>query len=136
MFRAISRVSLAPLALVLTTLALRAIPAESRGWERDRVSVQCQSCQAISLFEPNRVAQRCEFCGSPAVVPYTKTRNVLYPESLLPFVVPETTVRESIRRWYGSRWFAPNRLAMPGRQKVIPLRLQILGPITAGEIMR
>ncbi len=56
------------------------------------------------------MAQRCEFCGSAAVVPYTKTRNVIHPESLLPFTISETQVRESIRRWYASRWFAPNRL--------------------------
>ncbi|MGD9905274.1 MAG: zinc ribbon domain-containing protein [Vicinamibacterales bacterium] len=91
-------------------LALRAIPDSARGWERDRTPVQCQSCRAISLFEPTRVAQRCEFCGSPSVVPYTDTRNVIHPESLLPFTVSEAQVRESIRRWYASRWFAPNRL--------------------------
>lgn len=91
-------------------LALRAIPDSSRGWEKDRTSVQCQSCKAISLFDQARVAQRCEFCGSASVVPYTKTRNVIYPESLLPFTVSETQVRESIRAWYASRWFAPNRL--------------------------
>jgi hypothetical protein len=91
-------------------LALRAIPDEARGWERDRTPVQCQSCKAISLFEATRVAQRCEFCGSPSVVPYTDTRNVIFPESLLPFTVSEAQVRESIRTWYASRWFAPNRL--------------------------
>ena len=91
-------------------LALRAIPDSARGWERDRISVQCQSCKAISLFEPTRVAQRCEFCGSPSVVPYKDTRNVIYPESLLPFSVSEAQVREAMRKWYGSRWFAPNRL--------------------------
>ena len=91
-------------------LALRAIPDSARGWDRDRTPVQCQSCKAISLFESTRVAQRCEFCGSPAVVPYEDTRNVIYPESLLPFTVSEAQVRESIRRWYASRWFAPNRL--------------------------
>lgn len=91
-------------------VALRAIPGSQRGWDLDRTSVQCQSCKAISLFEPTRVAQRCDFCGSPAVVPYTKTRNTIFPESLLPFLVSEAQVRESIRRWYGSRWFAPNKL--------------------------
>jgi predicted RNA-binding Zn-ribbon protein involved in translation (DUF1610 family) len=49
--------------------ALRAIPEDKRGWEQDRVAVQCQSCQAITLFDPRRVAQRCDFCGSPAIVP-------------------------------------------------------------------
>ncbi len=91
-------------------LALRAIPDDQRGFAQDRAAVQCQSCKAISLFEAARVAQRCEFCGSPSVVPYTKTRNVIYPESLLPFTYAETQVREAIRRWYASRWFAPNRL--------------------------
>src|SRR5262245_28245884 len=47
--------------------ALRALPADKRGWEQTRTSVQCQSCKAISLFESGRVAQRCEFCGSPSI---------------------------------------------------------------------
>ena len=90
--------------------ALRAVPESRRSWEADRTSVQCRSCKAITLFQPGRVAARCEFCGSPAVVPYTETRAPIVPESLLPFRVPETEVRERIRRWYGSHWFAPRRL--------------------------
>ncbi len=90
--------------------ALRNVPADKRGWEADRVAVQCQSCKAISLFNPQRVAQRCEFCGSPSIVPYTQTRAPIVPESLLPFAVAESKVREQVRRWYQSRWFAPNRL--------------------------
>ena len=90
--------------------ALRAVPDEKKGWEADRVSVQCQSCKAISLFEPGRVAQNCEFCGSPKIIPQSAVRAPIVPESVLPFVVAETQVREDLRRWYGSRWFAPNRL--------------------------
>jgi hypothetical protein len=90
--------------------ALRAIPDDKRFWERTRVSVQCRSCKAISLFEPERVAQRCDFCGSPAIVPYADTRAPIVPESVLPFKVSESNVREQMRRWYGNRWFAPNRL--------------------------
>jgi predicted RNA-binding Zn-ribbon protein involved in translation (DUF1610 family) len=90
--------------------ALRNIPSDRKGWEADRVSVQCQSCKAITLFEPGRVAQNCEFCGSPKIVPQTATRAPIVPESVLPFQVSESKVREDLRRWYGSRWFAPNRL--------------------------
>jgi predicted RNA-binding Zn-ribbon protein involved in translation (DUF1610 family) len=90
--------------------ALRAIPDEQRGFANDRTAVQCQSCKAITLFEATRVAQRCDFCGSSSIVPYEKTRNAIRPESLVPFRVSESSVRESMRRWYGSRWFAPNRL--------------------------
>jgi hypothetical protein len=44
------------------------------------------------------------------LVPYEEIKEAFRPESLLPMKVSETQVRESIRRWYGSRWFAPNLL--------------------------
>jgi len=81
-----------------------------RGYGDDRREVQCTSCKAISVFEPTRVADRCAFCGSPAVVPYEALKEAITPQSLLPFCVSETQVRESIRTWYGTRWFAPNKL--------------------------
>jgi hypothetical protein len=90
--------------------ALRSIPDDQRGWQAKKISVKCQSCQAISVFDPERVSQRCDFCGSTALVPYEETKDAFRPESLLPIKVTETQVRESIRRWYGSRWFAPNAL--------------------------
>lgn len=90
--------------------ALRAYGKDRRGWQAEKVSVRCQSCQAISVFDPARVAQRCDFCGSAALVPYEQTQAPIHPESLLPFKLSETDVREAVRRWYASRWFAPNRL--------------------------
>lgn len=90
--------------------ALRNIPSDKRGPEAGRVSVQCQNCKAISVFDHSRVAQRCDFCGSPAIVPYDAMRAAIRPESVLPFRVSESQVREQMRKWYGSRWFAPNRL--------------------------
>jgi hypothetical protein len=90
--------------------ALRNIGDEARGWDAEKKSVKCQSCQAISVFDPARVAQRCDFCGSSALVPYEQIKAPIRPESLLEFKVPETRVRESIRQWYGSRFWAPNAL--------------------------
>lgn len=90
--------------------AVRAIPDSARGWQATKTSVKCQSCQAISVFDPQRVAQRCDFCGSAALVPYEEIKEAFRPESLLPMKISETQVRESIRLWYGSRWFAPNKL--------------------------
>ena len=90
--------------------ALRSVPDGQRGWQTERVQVLCQSCKAISVFEPNRVAQRCEFCGSASLVPYEETKEPFRPESLLAFKVSDVQVRETIRQWYGSRWFAPNAL--------------------------
>ncbi len=90
--------------------ALRNLPDESRGWKAVKVSVRCKSCDAISVFDPEKVAQRCEFCGSAQIIPYEQVKPPISPESLLAFKVDQPGVRESLRRWYGSRWFAPNRL--------------------------
>jgi hypothetical protein len=91
--------------------ALREMPAEDRGWNTDRRSVQCQSCRAVMVFDPSRVGQNCEFCGSPALVAYSEIKAPIRPASLLPFTIPADRVREDMRRWLTSRWFAPNRLA-------------------------
>lgn len=90
--------------------ALRDLPGEARGWQSARRTVKCSSCQAISVFAPERVAQKCEFCGSPSLVPYDEIKPPIRPESVLPFAVPATQVRDALRKWYGSRWFAPNLL--------------------------
>lgn len=90
--------------------ALREFGQDRRGWKAEKTSVKCQSCQAISVFDPGRVAQRCEFCGAAALVDYEEIQAPINPESLLPFKVTESDVRESIHRWYKTRWFAPNRL--------------------------
>jgi hypothetical protein len=90
--------------------ALRGIPDAARGWQASKTSVRCQSCQAISVFDPQQVGQRCDFCGSSALVPYEEVKDVFRPESLLPMKLSETQVRDSIRRWYSTRWFAPNNL--------------------------
>lgn len=89
---------------------LRSLPDEARGWQAEKTSVKCQSCQAISVFDPSRAGQRCEFCGSTALIPVEQTRAPIRPESVLPFRLGESEVREKIRTWYRSRWFAPGRL--------------------------
>ena len=90
--------------------ALREIPEEDRGWQTERRTVQCRSCKAVSVFDPARVGQRCEFCGSPELVPYEEIKSPIRPQSLLPFRVADTAVREQIRRWYKSKWLAPGSL--------------------------
>lgn len=89
--------------------ALRAIPQTDRGWQTATRSVKCQSCQAISVFKPDRVAQTCDFCGSPALVPYDEIKAPIRPESVLPFKITDGEMRDKVHDWYRSRWFAPNR---------------------------
>ena len=90
--------------------ALRNLGSDQRGWAAEKRSVKCQSCQAITVFDPARAAQRCDFCGSAAIIPIEEQTRPVRPQCLLEFKVPETQVRDAIRAWYGSRWFAPNNL--------------------------
>ena len=97
--------AVAELDLVAT---LRNLPAEQRGWDTARRSVQCQSCKAVMVFDAAKVGRNCEFCGSPALVDYKELQSPIRPQSLLPFKLSQSDVRDRMTRWYGSRWFAPN----------------------------
>ncbi len=90
---------------------LRDLPDDERGWLTARRSVQCRSCRAVMVFDPARVGQNCEFCGSPALVDYEEIRAPLRPQGVLPFRIDGSRVRDDIRRWWGSKWLAPGRLA-------------------------
>jgi predicted RNA-binding Zn-ribbon protein involved in translation (DUF1610 family) len=91
--------------------ALRELPDEDRGWQTERRSVQCQSCKAVMVFDPARVGQNCEFCGSPALVAYDEIKAPIRPSGVLPFKVDTGRVRDDIRRWWRSKWLAPGKLA-------------------------
>ncbi len=90
--------------------ALNGTGDDRRGYGVETIKVKCQSCNAISVFEPTRVAQRCEFCGSPSIVPYQETRDAITPETLLPVKLDQSRVRDLVKDWVRSRWFAPNAL--------------------------
>lgn len=90
--------------------ALRNVPDDQRGWDTQTHTVRCQSCQAITVFPAGVFAQQCAFCGSSALVDYKELRAPIRPESLLPFTITESQVRDAARAWYRSRWFAPNQL--------------------------
>ncbi len=90
--------------------ALRSIPDDARGWRADKTSVRCQSCRAISVLDPDKVADRCQFCGSAQLVPYADVKDAFRPESLLPLKQSESHARDAIRAWYKQQWLAPNAL--------------------------
>lgn len=94
--------------------ALRSIPDDKRGWDAEKKSVRCQHCQAITVFDPARVAQKCDFCGSAQLVDYEETKQPFRPESLLSLLVEENKVRDNLKAWYKSVWFAPNNLSRLG----------------------
>lgn len=90
--------------------ALRNLDGEQRGWAAEKKSVRCQSCDAITVFDPARQAQRCDFCGSSSLIPYDQIKAPIRPESLLEFKIAESAARDTVRRWYGTRFWAPGKL--------------------------
>ncbi|MEO5896170.1 MAG: zinc ribbon domain-containing protein [Vicinamibacterales bacterium] len=94
--------------------ALREIPDSDRGWLEERRTVQCQSCKVVSVFDPVRVGQNCDFCGSPSLLDYTEIKAPIRPQGVLPFKVDAGSVREQIRKWFSTKWLAPNDLKRRG----------------------
>ena len=90
---------------------LRELPDDARGWVDVRRSVQCRSCRAVMVFDPARVGQNCEFCGSPALVDYDEIKAPIRPHGVLPFRIDRGRVRDDIRGWWRSKWLAPGRLS-------------------------
>jgi hypothetical protein len=90
--------------------ALRNVPEDKKGWQAAKTTVRCQSCHAISVFDPDKVGSRCQFCGAAQLVPYTEVQDTYRPESLLPLTVAEAHARDLIRAWYKRQWLAPNAL--------------------------
>jgi Zn finger protein HypA/HybF involved in hydrogenase expression len=91
--------------------ALRGIADDARGWRAEKRQVKCRSCNAISVLDPSRQAQNCEFCGSAQLVAYDEAKPAFRPESMLPFKIGESDARTRIRAWYGRLWLAPSALA-------------------------
>jgi DNA-directed RNA polymerase subunit M/transcription elongation factor TFIIS len=91
-------------------IALKEHPQDQRGWGEQRREVKCESCQAISVFVDGKVAQRCDFCGSPSIIAHESERDAITPQYVLPFKISDGQVRDAIRKWYGTHWFAPNKL--------------------------
>jgi DNA-directed RNA polymerase subunit RPC12/RpoP len=68
---------------------------------------KCQGCGAVT--ESDKISDRCQFCGAPLVADLSSGEMVV-PEGVLPFGVDRAALREALRKWASSRWFAPNGL--------------------------
>jgi len=67
----------------------------------------CTTCGAST--ESDALSDRCQFCGAPLVVDASAV-DLIAPEAVLPFTVDRAAMREALRTWVSSRWFAPGQL--------------------------
>jgi DNA-directed RNA polymerase subunit RPC12/RpoP len=66
----------------------------------------CQGCGAVT--ESDKLSDRCQFCGAPLVA--GSPGEMVAPEAVLPFVLDRGKMRDELRKWASSRWFAPGSL--------------------------
>jgi hypothetical protein len=67
----------------------------------------CRGCGAVT--QSDKISDRCQFCGAPLVAD-ANAGEMVAPEAVLPFGLDRTALREALRKWASSRWFAPNGL--------------------------
>ena len=67
----------------------------------------CQGCGAVT--QSDKISDRCQFCGAPLVAAVGSGEQVA-PEGVMPFGLDRAGLREALRKWASSRWFAPNGL--------------------------
>ena len=83
------------------------------------LEVTCSGCGSIVNFEPPDVAGECPFCGAKIVAQPHAADPLVAPEGVLPFKIPQKDATEAIRKWLGTRWFAPNALKRQAQQGAI-----------------
>jgi predicted RNA-binding Zn-ribbon protein involved in translation (DUF1610 family) len=67
----------------------------------------CRGCGAVT--QSDKISDRCQFCSAPLVADATSGEMVA-PEAVVPFGLDRAALRETLRKWASSRWFAPNSL--------------------------
>jgi Zn finger protein HypA/HybF involved in hydrogenase expression len=67
----------------------------------------CRGCGAVT--QSDKLSDRCQFCDAPLVADVGSGEQVT-PEGVLPFGLDRPALREALRKWASSRWFAPNGL--------------------------
>lgn len=90
---------------MLTELGARAgeVDTENR-------RVKCTHCHAVIVRGGDLVAQHCDFCGSPELLDYDEIDSPLKPGSLLPATFSKEKAYHALKRFLGSKWFAPGDL--------------------------
>ncbi|ARO15084.1 hypothetical protein BVG79_01740 [Ketogulonicigenium robustum] len=71
--------------------------------------ITCPNCGARSEFKEGTHAALCPFCATP-VVTDTGSHRQIKPQALVPFALDENAARQSMTKWLGSLWLAPNGL--------------------------
>jgi hypothetical protein len=76
----------------------------------ETATVACPGCGAEVSFDPATLADACPFCATPLARGEAHPHRHPKPQGVLPFALDQRAARERMKRWLGSRWFAPGGL--------------------------
>jgi predicted RNA-binding Zn-ribbon protein involved in translation (DUF1610 family) len=76
----------------------------------ETAAIRCPGCGAEISFDPTTLADQCPFCATPLARSGSQPHRHPKPQGVLPFALEGREARERMRRWLGSRWFAPGGL--------------------------
>lgn len=83
---------------------------QSRGYGVPLRTSKCGECGALVHFGDTYTATRCAFCGSPQVLEQEAARQVVQPESLIPFRIDRQAAARAVAAWLRGMWFRPSDL--------------------------
>ncbi|HKB01532.1 MAG TPA: hypothetical protein VKD90_04890 [Gemmataceae bacterium] len=72
--------------------------------------VTCTGCGAVVLLEDRVATEKCPYCGTHLENKPEEVRDLIAPESLLPFTVADREARDRFNVWLAGLWFAPTEL--------------------------
>ena len=91
--------------------ALRDIPDRARGWQAEKISVRCQSCQRdLGVRSRARSASAASSAARRSSCRTSRSRTRSARSRCCRSKISESQARELIRAWYGRQWLAPNEL--------------------------
>lgn len=77
--------------------------------------VKCAGCGGTTMFSGTLTSSECPYCGSPLQRDHVHDSPSRIPaDGVLPFGVTREEAAEHLRKWVGSRWFAPGEFKRRG----------------------
>jgi hypothetical protein len=109
-------------------------------WGADWVLAGCASCNGVFVLPPEKVSQRCPFCGQATLAQMNPADDrPIYtqpPELIVPFTAAEGQLRASVRQFAKSLWLAPADLSentLLGRLQPVYLPMWLVDAQVQGE---
>jgi predicted RNA-binding Zn-ribbon protein involved in translation (DUF1610 family) len=82
---------------------------EAQDWGEQKRLFKCENCGAESIFDKDKMAQFCPFCGSSHIAE-NNDKIGIKPTLIVPFKIKKNDSEEKFKVWIKKRFFAPTDL--------------------------